>query len=421
MPQPDRSGDGARQGRYRSSNRGHDRRRSSPVPPPRHPAGDAGAVMLRVIPAGGCAEGAQAADAGASETQKSAGVGFHVDRQPSDLGRRGRGPSTEVRPEDQPLRIRRLDEQISALVGMDVDVEPQAVVALVEISEVDRSRACCDPGADSAEQERHRAPAVAEADVQLGMAAEHTPEEERRRRDRLLEGVADRDVAQPASQAGVSVRSIDAGDDRVYEQRHVEVRAGGVEVVEIRVIEVLSGVSADDRADHVQVPEGPLKLRNRCSDVADGQQGECLQSGGICTRPLGEELVVLAREAAGYLGGRMGEVPQRGRTEYPPLDAGLVQLVEPLLGSAVQSRDPPQHVVEPSGGERRDSGRVPVEKRAEVAGTSEKCLEEQVGVRVDSRHHEWSGSTGWTVGFMPRCEYSWPQTSPTQPSALSKY
>src|SRR3954469_24704781 len=101
---------------------------------------------LAALPGGSCAWSG-------SETQESASVGRQVDRQPFDVGWRGGVPSSEVRPEDQPLGIRRLNEQVSALVGVNVHVEPQPAVVLVELCEADWSCICCDPGADPTEQE----------------------------------------------------------------------------------------------------------------------------------------------------------------------------------------------------------------------------------------------------------------------------
>jgi hypothetical protein len=190
----------------------------------------------------------------------------------------------------------------------------------------------------------HPADARLEArDAEPRMPLEDAAQHERRRRDHHVEREAhDVDLEVVVEALRAEHGKMDAGC-AVDAERHVELLAAGVEIPQIRVVEV---PALQDRGDHRRDEPEPLRLAHdpdRRGDVLDRHERDAEHAGGELPAVAGEPAVVEARELGGEC--RVGEArkPESGaREEDHRVDALAVGVVHDAgggegIGAAVEA------------------------------------------------------------------------------------
>ena len=110
-----------------------------------------------------------------------------------------------------------------------------------------------------------RATAMAEADVQAGVAVEHTTVDQRRDRQGFLGCEAGDDVELEALERSVARRAVDAGRAGVDGQRDIEPHRLGIQHIHGWVVERQRRVGAEPRPHQPQFGHGPAQLCGRRS------------------------------------------------------------------------------------------------------------------------------------------------------------
>ena len=179
---------------------------------------------------------------------------------------------------------------------------------------------------------RHRAAAVADPDVELGMTVEHAAEYQRRDGDRLLRAEADDDVEVEALEIGIARRSVDPGGSGMDEQRHVELDQRLVERIERRAVQRLVELGADRRAPQPELAHRADELLARRGRVLHRQRREPAELVGIGSHELGHRVVVPPAERRGLGQLDVVEVGQRARRQHLEVDVRLAHRLQAQIG-----------------------------------------------------------------------------------------
>ena len=182
-----------------------------------------------------------------------------------------------------------------------------------------RVRAACSMRSAS---QTGRATTVADADVEVGMAIEHTSEHQRRHGQGLLVEEAEPQVTIEAGQSLVPAGTVDAVRGGVEK---TPARRGATQVAQTsskaRIVERTAQIGAEVRRQETQFVHGPFELGTGAGRILHRDLGEAPEAVGGERHQRGELVVVAPTEPVGPFGLHVGEVGQRVRGQHLQVDA----------------------------------------------------------------------------------------------------